>query len=128
MLSPGRVLSVLTFLLAFAAACASSARETASGSSSCDGRTMAIIVNLSSEAVEAVAVREGTERILALAPPGLASRPFQSPRPEERDFARPEERRLFYWYLRDVATRRQIPSRDPKVKTNWVCVEESDAR
>ena len=93
---------------------------------SCTGRTMAIIINRSAVAVEAVAFREGTERVLALAPPGLASRPFQPPGPEERNYSRPEERRLSYWYLRDVATRRMIPSRDPEVRTDWVCVETDD--
>lgn len=84
---------------------------------------MAIIVNQSEEAVEAVAYREGNERILALAPPGLASQPFQPPLPEDRNYERLQNRRLSYWYLREVATRRVIPSRDPKVRTDWVCKE-----
>ena len=87
---------------------------------------MAIIINQSAVAVEAVAFREGAERVLALAPPRLASRPFQPPRPEEQNYSRPEERRVSYWYLRDVATRRPIPSRDPEVRTDWVCVETED--
>ena len=87
---------------------------------------MAVIINRSAEAVEAVAFREGREQVIALAPPGLASRPFQPPRPEERNYGRPEDRRVSFWYLREVATRRQIPSRDPEVRTDWVCVTRTD--
>lgn len=114
-------------LALFSVACAASGRPRGFTNVSCEGRTMAIIVNQSAEAIEAVAFREGGERVLALAPPGLVSRPFQPPRPEEYNYSRPEHRRQSHWYLREVATRRMIPSRDPKVRADWVCVESDGA-
>jgi hypothetical protein len=121
MAPPGRWLWKLA-LLALTAACTSTQRQSANAGVGCD-RTMAIIINQSGEAVEAVAYREGAERVLALAPPGLASQPFNPPRPEEQHYARPEQGQLSYWYLREVASRRVIPARDPKVRTDRVCVE-----
>ena len=91
----------------------------------CAGRTMATVVNLSSEAVEAVGVVGRTEKVLALAPPGLASPPFEPTRPADQAFVRPGEPRQAFWFLRNVATRRQVDSRDPQVRTEWVCVEKS---
>lgn len=84
---------------------------------------MATVVNLSSEAVEAVGVVGSSEKVLALAPPGLASPPFQPTRPSDQAFVRPGEPRQAFWFIRDVATRRLVDSRDPKVRTEWVCVE-----
>ena len=77
------------------------------------GRTMATVVNLSPEAVEAVGVVGRAERVLAMAPPGLASPPFEPTRPADQAF----------WFIRNVATRRALDSRDPQVRTEWVCVE-----
>ena len=101
--------------------CAAS-RQTTNALAPCDGRRMARVVNLSSEPVEAVAVLGNTERVLALAPAGLASPPFQPPRPEDLGFVRPGEPRRSFWFIRNVATRQQIGTRDPKVQTDWVCV------
>ena len=92
----------------------------------CDGRRMATVVNLSSNAVEAVAVRGGVETLLVIAPPGLASRPFRPPLPGERDMAGGQSRGSF-WYIRDAATGRRLAPRDPKVRTEWVCVAEGAA-
>lgn len=121
---PSRYL-LISGLAAITAACASG-QPRRQERVSCDGRTMAIIVNQSPAAVEAVAFREGAERVLALAPPGLASRPFQPPRPEERNYGRPEQQRAFHWFLRETATRRMIPSRDREVRMDWVCVESDE--
>ena len=121
-----RLLIVISLLVSVS--CAPSARPRAFTNVSCRGRTMAVIINQSAEAVEAVALREGTERVLAFAPPGLASQPFQPPLPEERNYRRPEQQRGSYWYLREVATRRLIPSRDRKVRTDWVCKEADSFR
>ena len=89
----------------------------------CDGRRMATIVNLSGNAVEAVAVRGGVETVLVLAAPGGASRPFRPPLPTDRDLAGGQGRGSF-WYIRDAATGRRIAPRDPNVRSEWVCVEE----
>jgi hypothetical protein len=121
MLPPVRV-SSLAALVFFATACAKSTEATRT-TSSCTGRVMAIVINRSNEAVEAVAVLGNSETVLALAPPGLTSRPFQPPRPSDVDFVRPGEARRSFWFVRDVATRRQIAPRDPEVRTDWVCVE-----
>ena len=88
----------------------------------CDGQRMATVVNLSTNAVEAVAVRGGVETILVLAAPGGASRPFRPPLPTDRDLAGGEGRGSF-WYIRDAATGRRIAPRDPNVRSEWVCVE-----
>ena len=114
---------LLGLLVPLVGACATTSRQAAEPRISCSGRTMRVIVNQSAEAVEAVAVQGGTERVLAMAPPGLASHPFNPPRPEEQNYSRPDERRAYYWYLREVATRRLIPSRDAQVRTDLVCVE-----
>ena len=84
---------------------------------------MATVVNLSPEAVEAVGVVGRTERVLAMAQPGLASPPFQPTRPSDQAFVRPGEPRQAFWFIRNVATGRHVDSRDPKVRTEWVCVE-----
>ena len=89
----------------------------------CDGRRMATVVNLSDRPVEAVAVRGGVVSVLALAPPGLTSRPFQPPLPGDRDLAGGVGRSS-YWFYRDAATGRQLGPRDPQVKTEWVCVSD----
>ena len=89
----------------------------------CAGRTMATVVNLSPVAVEAVGVVGSAEKVLALAPPGLASPPFQPTRPSDQAFVRPGEPRQTFWFIRDVATGRHVDSRDPTVRTEWVCVE-----
>ena len=89
----------------------------------CAGRTMATVVNLSPVAVEAVGVVGSAEKVLALAPPGLASPPFQPTRPSDQAFVRPGEPRQAFWFIRDVATGRHVDSRDPTVRTEWVCVE-----
>jgi hypothetical protein len=86
---------------------------------------MATVVNLSTDAVEAVGVVGRTEKVLAMAPPGLASPPFEPTRPSDQAFVRPGEPRQAFWFIRNVATRRILHSRDPQVRTEWVCVETS---
>lgn len=108
-------------------AVASTACATASQSTStvprCEGQRMATVVNLSTNAVEAVAVRGGVETVLVLAAPGGASRPFRPPSPTDRDLAGGQGRGSF-WYIRDAATGRRIAPRDPNVRSEWVCVEQ----
>ena len=100
--------------------------QSASTVAPCEGRRMATVVNLSSNPVEVVAVRGGVETVLVLAPPGLASRPFRPPLPDERDMAGGRGRGSF-WYIRDTATGRPVAPRDPKFRTEWVCVAEGAA-
>jgi hypothetical protein len=100
--------------------------QSASTVTPCEGRRMATVVNLSTNAVEAVAVRGGVETLLVLAPPGLASRPFRPPLPDERYMAGGQGRATF-WYIRDATTGRRVAPRDPKVRTEWVCVAEDAA-
>jgi len=102
--------------------CAASA-QSSRFNAPCDGRTMATVVNLSTEAVEAVGVVGSAQKVLAMAPPGLASPPFYPTRPTDLGFVRPGEPRQAFWFIRNVATGRHVDSRDPNVRTEWVCVE-----
>jgi hypothetical protein len=115
-------MNVLAVVVTGSLGCAAST-QTSRFSAPCDGRTMATVVNLSSEAVEAVGVVGSSEKVLAMAPPGLASPPFQPTRPSDQAFVRPGEPRQAFWFIRNVATGRHLDSRDPKVRTDWVCVE-----
>ena len=115
-------LPVLVLVIAGSLGCAASTQSTRFNAP-CDGRTMATVVNLSTQAVEAVGVVGRSEEVLAMAPPGLASPPFQPTRPSDQAFVRPGEPRQAFWFIRDVATGRHVHSRDPKVRTEWVCVE-----
>ena len=114
-------LPVLVLVIAGSLGCAASTQSTRFNAP-CDGRTMATVVNLSTEAVEAVGVVGNAQKVLAMAPPGLASPPFQPTRPSDQGFLRPGEPRQAFWFIRNVATGRHVDSRDPKVRTEWVCV------
>jgi hypothetical protein len=84
---------------------------------------MATLVNLSAQPVEAVAVVGNTMRVLAMARPGLASTPFQPPRPSDATYVRSGEPQRSFWFVRDVATGRRIETRrGGDVRTEWVCV------
>jgi hypothetical protein len=117
-------LYLLALVVSGSLGCAASTQSTRFNAP-CDGRTMATVVNLSTEAVEAVGVVGRTERVLAMAPPGLASPPFQPTRPSDQAFVRHGEPRQAFWFIRNVATGRSLDSRDPQVRTEWVCVDKS---
>jgi hypothetical protein len=114
----------LTLVVSGSLGCATST-QSSRFSAPCNGRTMATVVNLSPDAVEVVGVVGRTESVLAMAPPGLASPPFEPTRPADQAFVRPGEPRQAFWFIRNVATRRTLDSRDPQVRTEWVCVEKS---
>jgi hypothetical protein len=114
----------LTLVVSGSLGCAAST-QSSRFNAPCNGRTMATVVNLSTEPVEAVGVVGRAEKVLAMAPPGLASPPFEPTTPADQAFIRPGEPRQALWFIRNVATRRILDSRDPQVRTEWVCVEKS---
>jgi len=115
-----RNLKLLVLGTVVSTSCATTSQST-STVPRCDGQRMATVVNLSANAVEAVAVRGGVETILVLAVPGGASRPFRPPSPTDRELAG-GQRPGSFWYIRDAATGRRIAPRDPNVRSEWVCV------